>query len=279
MAGIKTKLWVGVGTFVLAGSQVDISATGGGMPDVSITKAFAADAKNHAAHGREGGEGGEGGESGKKKLNVAERRIDFLKNLALVEGHLTAGQELYKAGAKDAAKTHMKHPGDELYGKLAPGFKEFNVPRFDASLKKMALVVEQGKSPGEVDQAFQAVATEIERARNKMQPTLKTRLLTLAKVTYEAGNEFAEGVKDGKVVNAHEYQDAYGFVKAGMRLLDGAKPTTPAQKDAVEQARQSLKKLEGAWPTLSGDVAVKMTPAEVYGAASQIELAASSLKP
>lgn len=278
MSGIKTKLWVGVGAFVLAGSQMDVPATGG-MPDVSFTKAFASNVHGHAAHGqKEGGEGGEGGESGKKNLNASERKIHFLKNLTLVEGHLTAGYELYKAGAKDAAKTHMKHPGDELYGVLKPGFKEFNAPSFDASLKKMALAVEQGKSPEEVEKAYQAVVADIDRARDQVQPSLKTRLLTVSSVIRVAGLEFDEAVKDGKVVNAHEYQDAYGFVKTGTRLLNSAEPKSPEQKMAVEQASEALKKFEGAWPTLTGEGQLKTTSSELYGAAGKIQLEASSLK-
>ena len=172
----------------------------------------------------------------------------------------------------------MKHPGDELYGKLAPGFKEFSSPRFDPSLKRMASAIEQGQSLEKIDGAFQAVLADIERARGKTQPTVKTRLLTASHVVREAGAEFAEGVKDGKVVNTHEYQDAYGFVAAGKRLIDGAQPTTAEQKKAVEQARQALNKLDGSWPTLTGDRPVTTTAASVHAVASQIELAAASLK-
>lgn len=277
MSGIKTKLWVGIGAFVLAGAQVDLPAANG-PAKVSFGNAFAANPSPHASHGKQGGEGGEGGEGGKKKLNASERKIDFLKNLSLVQGHLIAGQDLYKAGAKEAAETHMKHPSDELYGKLASGFKEYNAPRFDPSLKKMAAAVEQGKSPEEVDQAFQTVRADIERTRNKVQPSLKARLLTASQVMREAGAEFAEGVKDGKVVNPHEYQDAYGFVQASLRLIDGAKPANAAQKTAVEQARQAIGKLDGTWSTLTGDEAVKTASSEIHAAASQIELAASGLK-
>ena len=43
-----------------------------------------------------------------------------------------------------------------------------------------------------------------------------------SEVVRVAADEFANGVKDGKVVQPHEYQDAYGFIKAGQRLLEAA---------------------------------------------------------
>lgn len=170
MTTITTKLWVGVGVFVLAGSQVEL--TSHRVPEVGMAKAWAAE---------QGGEGGEGGEAGasKKKRTANERKTEFIKNLTLVEGHLIAGHELYKANAQDAAKTHMKHPRSELYGKLAPGFKEFGATRFDATLEKMANAVAQGKSSAKVDQAHQNVATDIERSRGKVQLNTKVRLEAL----------------------------------------------------------------------------------------------------
>jgi hypothetical protein len=274
MATITKKLWVGMGVFVLAGSQVEL--TNERILEVGMVKAWAAG---------QGGEGGEGGEAGakaagsKKKRTANERKADFLKNLTLVEGHLIAGHELYKANVQDAAKTHMKHPRSELYSKLAPGFKEFGVPPFDATLQKMVSAVAQGQSFAEVDRAHQNVAADIERARGKVQLNTKTRLLALAQVVREAGVEYGEGVKEGKIANAHEYQDAYGFVKAGLRLLDAAPPSAPAEKEAVEQARRVLLNLSESWPSLISEGPVKLNASEIYGAVSQIELAASSLKP
>jgi hypothetical protein len=41
--------------------------------------------------------------------------VAYLTHLGLVRGHLGVGVDLYREGAQDAAQTHMKHPGDELY--------------------------------------------------------------------------------------------------------------------------------------------------------------------
>jgi len=226
-----------------------------------------------------GDEGGEGGESGaKKKLNPSGRKVEFLKNLTLVDGHLIAGQELYQAGQIDAAKTHMKHPRSELYGALAPGFKEFRTPRFDSSLEKMANAVQQGQPAADVAKAHQSVLTDINKARGEVPASTRERLLAIAQVLRQASSEFGEGVKDGKLTNAHEYQDAYGFVKSSMRLLDSIAPRAEAEKDAVEQARGALRKLSESWPGLSPRDPINMTASEIYGTASLIDLAASSLK-
>ena len=46
-----------------------------------------------------------------------------LTQLSLIRGHLFVGMELYRQGAVDHAKTHMKHPQDEIYASLRPAIR------------------------------------------------------------------------------------------------------------------------------------------------------------
>lgn len=271
MATLKTKLWVGVGAFVLAGVHTDPLKREGAL-DLKMDSAWAAGA---ATEDGEGGEGGEGGERG--TASAAAGTVDYLQLLALVEGHLAVGIELFKLGATEAARSHMKHPSDELYASLVPQLKKYGVPSFRRSLEELALAVEQGQSAAAVDRAHQKVRGEIDGARRKAPAGVKTRLVVVAQLVRTAGDEYKQGVQQGRIINAHEYQDAYGFVSVARRLLDEIKPAK-SYTAALAQARQALDELKPAWPALAGAPEVKSDASQLYAAASRIELAASSLR-
>lgn len=271
MVTVKTKIWISAGVFMLSGVQVDLSNNDGASPTFSYASASAKTSNG------EGGEGGEGGESGEKKLSATQRKIEYLKNMTLVEGHLIAGVELYRAGAIDAARSHMKHPKDELYRKLEGGLKEFRGAGFAESLKRLGAAVDQKRPIAEVDEALKKVTFDIDTARAKAKPDPKTSMLVISQVMRVAADEYGAGVKDGKIVDAHEYQDAYGFFMASKRIVSNIKSASSANKPTIEQAEQLLKEQENAWQSLTGETSGKPDASSLYAVASKIELAASSL--
>ena len=47
---------------------------------------------------------------------------EYLVHLGLIRGHLLVGHGLYRLNALDAARSHSKHPTDELYAGMEPEF-------------------------------------------------------------------------------------------------------------------------------------------------------------
>ena len=105
---------------------------------------------------------------------------------------------------------------------------------------------------------------------------LKTRLQVILNLMRIAAEEYAIGVKDGKVVNAHEYQDALGFVRVAERLLEGASQEERSS-EAVAATREQLDALAVAWPSLIPPDRIETSPSLLYGAAARVEIASLSI--
>lgn len=260
MNQLRRKLWIGIGAFALSGSGLD------------LPPALAAAPK------REGGEGGEGGERGERgRKSAAQSRIDWLTGLGLVEGHLLVAMELLRAGALDAAKTHVKHPSDEIFSSLKPGFKRYGAPGFAAELDKLAAAVNSGDKAA-AENAYRAVAKKVDLARSKAPASAKTQLQVVARLLDTAADEYRESIKQGRISDAHEYQDAFGFTRVGANLLERVAAKTDDERSALASAKKALAELKELWPSLPGDGTPAGDPGRIQAAGSQVELAASALR-
>lgn len=207
--------------------------------------------------------------------------VAYLGQLGLVRGHLFVGLELFRRGDLEGARSHMKHPSDELYAGLVPAFAARGLPGFASELEHLATLVERERDQADIEVAYTAlvIAIAAHEAGIRTAPgwTPALDLQVAAFLVRTAGDEYDEGVTDGRVVEPHEYQDAYGFVQIARALVDGL-DAEPRAQQAVAQARGALDSLEGAWPDLpvpAGPVTV--TAATFAEAAARLERAAAAL--
>lgn len=228
-----------------------------------------------AAHGMHVGDGeGEGGGD----PGVLENNGAFLERLGLIRGHLQVGNALYQAGHTAMAATHMKHPRDELYAGLVPAIRARDAATFDDELSALAEAVESGADAGEVQAAWEAVDGAIQAIEDRVDASVELQLLALAKVVREAGKEFALGVVDGRVVNTHEYQDAWGFTQVAARRLAAMEATDRAEQSAIARATAFVETLEPLWPSLAPDGPVQGRAVDLHGVAARLELIAYGLQ-
>lgn len=226
------KRWMGLGLGAALIGAAGLTACGNEPPSVATVPAVAAE--THADHDAEGGDGeGEG----------AFARIDAMqvlpteKRLAFMSGHVEAGLALYRAGAPDQAARHLLHPVSETHaaeraGIDALGFKPEVFEQVSAAL-------EAGKPAAEVElllaEAEENIVTMRSAAGGDPKELIEYLMLTLA-------DEYDAGVDDGAIVNAGEYQDAYGFAVV-------ARDIALAQDPAVYGAlRTELDMLVLMWP-------------------------------
>jgi len=271
----QRKIWLGLGAALLAGGTATHAAD---------TSPF----NNHASHNTvqlaalageggegEGGEGGEGeGGEGAGSADLTKDDAAYLAQLGQVRGHLWVGVQLYRAGHKDMALTHMKHPGDELYAGLQPAFDAREAPGFAEALSQLAEAVAQSLPLSEVKARHSELEQGIAEAESLSEVDLKTALGSIEKMVRTAAEEYAIGVKDGKIVNAHEYQDAFGFVTAAQNRLDSLSEKQIQQgAEAVEEVAQQLSSLRSLWPALVPEGKIGGDASELYGAAARIQLA------
>lgn len=263
----RKKLWLALGATLIASTGCSDEE-----PKQSVDEPVAstATAPTSAAEGGEGGEGGEAGAS--SNANVAEDNALYRTYLGLMRGHLHVGLQLYRDGAQEAAATHMKHPKDELYMKLLPGVEARGAEGFADELSALTNTVESGQPVADADTAYQDVLTAITNAEAAAgeadTAVLGQVILQLVKT---AAEEYDIAVEDGQLINAHEYQDAMGFVKVASDLNQQLRENG-ANDELVQLIDEQLTVVQPAWPALIPPQQLDTDPSLLYGAAARIEL-------
>ncbi|AUD77920.1 hypothetical protein CW740_01165 [Kangiella profundi] len=273
----KRKIWLGVSSALLATTVASTEVEA--KSDITVNAQFNAGISSVALlSAGEGGEGeggeGEGGEGG-ANIDLAKDNAAYLAQLGLIRGHLWVGYKLYQEGHIDMAKTHMKHPEDELYAGMEPVFKARQVDGFAKELQVLADAVNGEKGDAAVKKAYQSLQNQIAKSERIEEKSARDVLISISLMVRTAADEYAIGVKNGDVVNVHEYQDAYGFTEIAIERLDSinSEQQQLAAKD-IENTRQWLLELRDLWPTVDPQGKLEGDASHLYGAAARIELAA-----
>ncbi|MBB5519401.1 hypothetical protein [Amphiplicatus metriothermophilus] len=275
----RLKLLTGLSTIALGAAALGGCGGGEGEGEAGAPSAAESGPSDHGAHLAGEGEGGEGeGEGeGAAAADPATDPVAYLHQLFLIRGHLQAGAALYAAGEQAMAATHMKHPEDELYAGLAPAFEARGVDGFAGELQALAASVANGAPAGEVEADLAAVKRAIDAAAEAAQASPAETLLAAAALLRTAGEEFDIGVKDGAIVNLHEYQDAYGFMTAAVERLAALDGGGGAVDEAIAQAREQAALALAVASTVMPQEPVEARSSTIYGAAARIEIIARGL--
>jgi hypothetical protein len=296
----RTKIWLGVGAFVVAGAGAAASApetpaldrpqASKSVSDIALTRALSsptrlAAAKKHS-HGvakkKEGGEGGEGGEEGGTKDGAKlPPDLDFALKIAQIRGHLLVGDELVKQGQWAAALPHFLHPSEELYGPIRGSLKDYNTPPFAAALKLLATTVKARKGGDDYAKALQgvndalAVADAGIKAKQASEGFVVESALELLK---SATHEYEQAIVKKRIAKPVEYQDARGFVWQAEKMLESVAPALEKKNaEAFKHVRDALAELKKAWPTAMAPATPVKDYAAVLSDVSRIEFSAGKL--
>lgn len=272
----KRKVWLGVGSALLvttaaasgAVNASDMQTVNDSVPTVTASSAAVSFALGEGGAGEGEGEGG----------TTADLRTDeaaFLARIGLMRGHLWVGIKLYREGHLAMAKTHMKHPKDELYAGLEPVFKARGVEGFAEELTVLANAVNNEKGDEAVESSYEILLEAITASEGIDNMTAKDALVSISQMIRTAADEYAIGVKSGKIVNVHEYQDAYGFTEIAIERLERLNEKQQAQAaDDIAKTKDILINLRTLWPTVNPQGDVEGDASHLYGAAARIELRA-----
>lgn len=201
----------------------------------------------------------------------AQADADYLFKLGLMRGHLMAGHALYAMGEHAAARTHSKHPSDELYLDLAPALERRGVPPFAAELTAHAEAVASGAA--DISEPYAELLFAIAAAENAVTDSsaaLRARVAVM--LLREAAREYAIGVVDGQLENAHEYQDAYGFTQIALGLA--RVQHAGAEGDDREVLRgmvTAMESLSDMWPNLAPSPRIPQHAVRIDAVATEVE--------
>jgi len=272
----RTKLWAGLSAATLVGATSLVGCTTESEVDSTTpaVESSAAEAKVMPTITIAGDGEGEGVVA--TESNLATDDIAYLTQLGLMRGHLHVGYQLYQAGHLSHAKTHMKHPESELYADIAPAFAARNVAGFATELKALATAVEQDLGKAVVTLAYDKLAFAIANSVAVVKQTSQLpaeQLKLVMQLLRVAGEEYAIAVVNGKMENAHEYQDAYGFTQIAKVVIANMDDNI----EAKQAAHGIVEALNPLWPSLIPPETLTTEAGELYGAASKIEVLSLSI--
>ena len=295
----KTRIWLGVGAFVVAG----VGSAGAEPPvienDVSgiaLTRALSAtdlsaakkrEGGEHGEHGakakkKQGGEGGEGGEEGGAKGGATlPPDLDFALRIAQMRGHLLVGDELVKQGQWAAALPHFLHPSEELYGPIRGRLKDYNTPQFATALKLLATTVKQKKGGDDYANAWKGVEDALAAADagvKAKQASDGFAVETALELLKSATGEYQQALGKGRITKPVEYQDSRGFVWQAEKMVEGLSAALE-KKDAgaLKHVRDGFAELKKAWPAAMPPKTPVKDYASVLSDVSRIELSIGKL--
>jgi hypothetical protein len=288
----KSKIWLGVGAFVVAGTAA-ASAAGPlpaeGLSGLRSPPALPTDTAiprpwrgrivvaQHAGHGQDAGEGGEA-----KGLADLPPDLAFAARIALLRGHLLVGDELVKQQQWNAALPHFLHPTEEIYGDISDQLADYQVPPFDAALQALAGVVKAKKGGNDYAKALKSVNEALAAADTGLKATQDNWPGFMVEAAVEAlkaaAGEYQQAIVGGRIAKPVEYQDARGFVWQADRMIQSVAPDLQ-KKDAKALAdmRAGLAELKKAFPSPMPPRTPVKDHGAVLGDVSRIELAAGKL--
>jgi hypothetical protein len=218
-----------------------------------------------------------GGEAeGAALAGLGSDKAAYVAALILARGHLAAGAELYAKGAREEALAHLQHPQAEIMTSLAPALETYGAADLMPSLQSLAEAGAANAGAGDFETKRLAAFGAIASAEKAAAPTVKERLLGVARALTVAGEEYAIGVKDGVVVNAHEYHDAYGFLVVAEQALAEMKGVDAGEQGAIDAAREQVRLARAVAPSIAAPQALP-SASGIFGAAARIEIAANGL--
>lgn len=244
---LKTWLSLGVGTALLGTGLTGCGSEDAGEAGEAATSqeeaAPIADAgetgEGEAGEGESGegeGEGGEG-EGGEGEAGADIGTLPLPKRLAFMSGHVEAGLALYRAGEPLMAAPHLLHPVSETHEAERAGLDALG---FDASLfEVVSQALDEGRPASEIEPQLAAAEANLAMVAAKAGGDPVEIIRYLMDVIVE---EYSIAITDGRVSDAGEYQDAYGFAVVAMHR---AQSLSAPKQLAVEAA---LTELIALWP-------------------------------
>jgi len=297
----KTKIWLGVGAFVVVGvngAAAETPTLDQSVSPLALTRALAPTDVSAAKRGggeggeqgergaktakkKQGGEGGEGGDEGGAKGANLPPDLDFALKIAQIRGHLLVGDELVKEGQWAAALPHFLHPSEELYGPIRGRLKDYNTPQFASALKLLATVVKQKKGGDDYAQALRQVEDALAAADagvKAKQASDSFAVETALELLKSATGEYKEAIIKGRIAKPVEYQDARGFVWQAEKMIEASAPALEKKDaDALKQVRAGFAELKKTWPAAMPPKTPVKDYAGVLGDVSRIELSVGKL--
>lgn len=175
--------------------------------------------------------------------------VKFVANFEMIKGHIGKAEENKNSNELELAKAHAGHPIAEHYIVLEPLINQTDSQLSSALKQSLTSLVDkvattssaaQFKSEADkaielLNQAYSKVIPQAQKNDTKFNAHVLIALVT------QVTEEYEEGVKDGKVVQVVEYQDAQAFVGRAEAVFDKMRSNlTSHERDVVQDQFKQL---------------------------------------
>jgi len=207
--------------------------------------------------------------------------LAFGRSIALIRGHLLAGEELVAQRRWNEAYPHFSYPTEEIYGVIREQLRTYRTPPFDGALKALARAVkfhssrQYPKDLAKVDAALTAADAGL-KASEADWPYFTVAVVV--EVVRTAANEYEDAIADGQIVHAVGYRTARGFILQADRMIeDAAQQLPPADAPALAEIRARVAQFKAAFATLNAPKNAPLAEATTDALVVQVERAFRSL--
>jgi len=171
--------------------------------------------------------------------NHSMRTLSVEKRIAFMSGHVESGLALYRAGKPEQASKHLLHPVSEIHQQERAGIEALGFT--PEVFKSVSEALSEGRPASEIEPMLVSAEENITLLQNNSGGDLVEMIRFLMEKVVE---EYNEGVRDGEIVEAGEYQDAFGFSVVALKMSKRVK------SERSDQLIVEATKLVAMWPEI-----------------------------
>ena len=172
--------------------------------------------------------------------------VRFAIDAEKARGHLLVSEQLAMLGSGRGAALHAAHPVQELGNRLYGPVRRVDPARADAlreALRRPGRSLEAKEPPARYAAIVASVAKTLDEAITlvagaETRASVSFRSRVIAGLLAEIAEEYEDAIKNGRVTQPVEYQDAYGFSQRVKSLYE----SLPAEARTADADIASLSK-------------------------------------
>lgn len=201
--------------------------------------------------------------------------VDYMTSLGLMKGQLLVAKELLVEGKADKAEPHIGDAAGALYGDIQEELTQRQVPEFQNTLNQLHNLVESAPDDPQIETeykaALKAIDTAIEAIPLNKRQSAGFGMAVVTQILNTANQVYGNAIADGKIVNAIEYQDSWGFVLYADQLYQGIVESIKQRDKMIHrEIETNFAQLQMAWPSVNPPETLVMTPEQVSELVTQI---------
>jgi hypothetical protein len=194
--------------------------------------------------------------------------VDYVTALGLMKGQLLVAKELLGEGKADRAEPHIADSAGKLYGDVREGLAERQVPEFQDTLNQLHDLVKSAPDDPHIETKYQATLKAIDTAIEAVPPNKRQSaafgMAVVTQILKTSNQVYGNAIVDGKIVNAIEYQDSWGFFLYADELYQETVESLKQQDRTIHRDLETnFAQLQTAWPSVNPPETPVMTPEQV----------------